>query len=168
MTADDLAAEMRGETDRDTDVEVIPVRIGLPGTGGAEAAGATATGFRTALGPDDELTLNIAPDLPGRIVAVHSAFDIAGTCGAVGLKYSLNFYMQSEGQSLPEGTVTGAEADFIEAHGLQKLGEVDMGRLKAHVDDATGEAVVAEDTRQPEAPRVIANRAVIELRALFS
>jgi hypothetical protein len=56
----------------------------------------------------------------------------------------------------------------MEAHGLQKLGEVDLGRFEAHFDEKSGETVVTDDSRQAEAPHVIANRDVTEIAALFS
>jgi hypothetical protein len=66
--------------------------------------------------------------------------------------------MLPPGQMLPEDNVTGTEAGFMEAHGLQKLGEVDLGRFEAHFDEKSGETVVTDDSRQAEAPQVIANR----------
>jgi hypothetical protein len=147
-------------------VEVIAISVGLPGaTAGPSAAEA---GFRTALGAEDELTLNIAPDLPGQILAVHAVYDMAPGDEAMALVSTLNFYMQPEGEALPAGQVTGSEAAFIGAHGLQKLGAVDMGCIKAHEDPETGEVIVTEDTRQAEPPRVVANRIVTEISALFS
>ncbi|MGP1354904.1 hypothetical protein [Roseicyclus sp.] len=145
--------------------EILSVALGGPGASGAEA---TDAGFRTSLGPGDELTLNIAPDLPGQILAVHSVFDTAGqTETSVGLRYALAFYMLPEGQDLPAGSVTGTESEFIEAHGLQKLGEVDLGRFEASFDPASGDTMVTEDSRQVEPPQFLANRPVTEISALF-
>ena len=50
------------------------------------------------------MTLNIAPDLPGDILAVHSVFDLNGDDeSSVGLRYALSFYMLPPGQVLTEG-----------------------------------------------------------------
>jgi hypothetical protein len=145
--------------------EVISVAVGGPGSATAQAV---ENGFRTTLGPGDELTLNIAPDLPGQVLAVHSVFDTAGeTETSVGLRYALAFYILPEGQDLPAGSVTGTEGEFIEAHGLQKLGEVDLGRFEARFDPASGDTMVTEDSRQVEPPHVLANRPVTEISALF-
>jgi hypothetical protein len=165
LTGDFAAAGAADYDDGEPD-EVLAVSVGLPGSYTPQA---TETGFRTSLGAGDELTLNIAPDLPGQIVAVHSVFDMIGDDdSAVGLRYALGFYMLPEGQTLPENTVTGSEAEFIEAHGLQKLGEVDMGRFEAHYDPESGSTVVTDDSRQAEPPHVLANRPVTEISALFS
>jgi hypothetical protein len=156
-----------GEQDWDDGepTEVISVAVGGPGSVTPDA---TETGFRSQLGPQDEITFNIAPDLPGQILAVHSVHDSEdGEGGSVGLRYSLNFYMLPEGQSIPDGSVTGTEAEFIEAHGLQKLGEVDLGRFEARIDAASGDTVVTDDSRQVEPPQVLANRPVTEITALF-
>jgi len=166
MLSDNVLAAHGDMIADDEPTEVIAVSVGLPGVHSPDAA---QSGFRTALGAEDEITLNIAPDLPGQIVAVHTVFDIDGDAEeAVGLRYALGFYMLPEGQMLPEGTVTGSETDFIEAHGLQKLGEVDMGSFEAHVDPATGDTIVTNDSRQAEPPHVLANRPVTEVSALFS
>lgn len=146
--------------------EVISVAVGGPG---AVTPNPTEAGFRTQLGPDDELTLNIAPDLPGDILAVHSVFDMNGDDeSSVGLRYALSFYMLPPGQMLPDANVTGSETGFMEAHGLQKLGEVDLGRFEAHFDEKSGETVVTDDSRQAQPPHVLANRPVTEVAALFS
>ena len=86
----------------------------------------------------------------------------------MGLRYALSFYMLPPGQMMPDSNVTGTEAGFMEAHGLQKLGEVDLGRFEAHFDEASGETVVTDDSRQIEGPQVLANRNVTEIGALFS
>jgi hypothetical protein len=126
---------------------VISVAVGGPG---AVTPNPTETGFRTQLGPGDELTLNIAPDLPGDILAVHSVFDLnEDDESSVGLRYALSFYMLPPGQMLPDDNVTGTEAGFMEAHGLQKLGEVDLGRFEAHFD---------EETARPSSPTIRARR----------
>ncbi len=154
-----------GDLDDDEPNEIISVAVGGPGPASEVAVDA---GFRTQLGPEDELTLNIAPDLPGQILAVHSVHDMAGEDDvSVGLRYSLNFYILPEGQSIPAGSVTGPEAEFIEAHGLQKLGEVDMGRFEARFEAETGDTVVTADSRQTDPPQVLANRPVTEMSALF-
>lgn len=150
------------------DVEVIAVSVGMPGLTAPASPAAAEAGFRTALGPGDELTLNIAPDLPGQILAVHAVYDMLPGDEAAHLASSFNFYMMPEGQVLPAGPITGPEAGFIEAHGLQKLGMVEMGRIEAHVDARTGEVIVTEDTRQDAPPKVVANRSVTEIGGLFS
>lgn len=147
--------------------EVIALAVDLPGTPEAELAEPTAAGFRTALGPGDELTLNIAPDLPGRVLAVHAINDRAAGSDAVDLACSLNFYILPEGQGLPDPGATGPEAGFMAAHGLTKLGEVDMGRFAAQLDPRTGEVVVTADTRQEDPPRVCVNRGMAEISARF-
>lgn len=154
-----------GDLEDDEPNEVISVAVGGPGPASEVAVEA---GFRTQLGPEDELTLNIAPDLPGQILAVHSVHDMAGEDEvSVGLRYSLNLYILPEGQSIPAGSVTGPEAEFIEAHGLQKLGEVDMGRFEARFEAETGDTLVTADSRQTDPPQVLANRPVTEMSALF-
>ncbi|MDG4648291.1 hypothetical protein P6F26_07525 [Roseibacterium sp. SDUM158017] len=154
-----------GDLDDDEPNEVISVAVGGPG---AVTPDPTEAGFRTQLEPEDELTLNIAPDLPGQILAVHSVHDTAGGDDvSVGLRYSLNFYILPEGQGIPVGSVTGTEAEFIEAHGLQKLGEVDLGQFEARFDPESGDTVVTADSRQVEPPHVLANRPVTEMSALF-
>lgn len=166
MLSDNVLAAQAGDLSDDEPTEVIAVSVGLPG---AHTPDAAESGFRTALGADDEITLNIADDLPGQILAVHMVFDTnSDDDQSVGLRYALGFYMLPEGQVLPEGTVTGSETDFIEAHGLQKLGEVDMGRFEAHVDPKTGDTIVTNDSRQAEPPHVLSNRPVTEVGALFS
>jgi hypothetical protein len=156
MLSNDMAAAQLDAVDDGEPTEVISVAVGGPG---AVTPNPTETGFRTQLGPGDELTLNIAPDLPGNILAVHSVFDLnEDDDSSVGLRYALSFYMLPPGQMLPEDNVTGTEAGFMEAHGLQKLGEVDLGRFEAHFDEKSGETVVTDDSRQAEAPHVIANR----------
>lgn len=160
-----LRAEVLPDVPDDAPTEVISVAVGGPGSGMPDA---TESGFRTQLGPQDELTLNIAPDLPGQILAVHSVYDSeAGGQGSVGLRYSLNFYMLPEGQVVPEGSVTGTEAEFIESHGLQKLGEVDLGRFEARLDPGSGDTIVTDDSRQVEPPHILSNRPVTEITALF-
>jgi hypothetical protein len=67
----------------------------------------------------------------------------------VGLRYAMSFYMLPPGQVLPDDNVTGSEAGFMEAHGLQKLGEVDLGRFEAHFD---------EETARPSSPTIRARR----------
>lgn len=160
-----IPASDLGDLDDDEPNEIISVAVGGPGSVSEAAVDA---GFRTQLGPEDELTLNIAPDLPGQILAVHCVYDTAGADEvSVGLRYSLNFYMLPEGQTVPAGSVTGPEEDFIEAHGLQKLGEVDMGRFEARFDAETGDTMVTADSRQTDPPQVLANRPVTEMSALF-
>jgi hypothetical protein len=67
---------------------------------------------------------------------VHSVFDLnEDDESSVGLRYALSFYMLPPGQMLPDDNVTGSETGFMEAHGLQKLGEVDLGRFEAHFDE---------------------------------
>lgn len=165
MLSQDMAAAQFDDFDDGEPTEVISVAVGGPG---AVTPNPTEGGFRTQLGAGDELTLNIAPDLPGDILAVHCVFDDNDAENSVGLRYALAFYMLPPGQMLPEDNVTGNEAGFMEAHGLQKLGEVDLGRFEAHFDEATGETVVTDDSRQAEAPMVLANRPVTEMTALFS
>jgi hypothetical protein len=166
MLSNDMAAAQLEADDDGEPTEVISVAVGGPG---AVTPNPTESGFRTQLGPGDELTLNIAPDLPGDILAVHSVHDLnEDDDSAVGLRYALSFYMLPPGQMLPEDNVTGTEAGFMEAHGLQKLGEVDLGRFEAHFDEKSGETVVTDDSRQAETPQVIANRTVTEIAALFS
>jgi hypothetical protein len=144
MLSNDMAAAQLDAVDDGEPTEVISVAVGGPG---AVTPNPTETGFRTQLGPGDELTLNIAPDLPGNILAVHSVFDLnEDDDSAVGLRYALSFYMLPPGQMLPEDNVTGTEAGFMEAHGLQKLGEVDLGRFEAHFDEKSGETVVTDDS----------------------
>lgn len=166
VLSNDMAATHLDGADDGEPTEVISVAVGGPG---AVTPNPTETGFRTQLGPGDELTLNIAPDLPGDILAVHSVFDMnENDESSVGLRYALAFYMLPPGQAMPEDNVTGSEAAFMEAHGLQKLGEVDLGRFEAHFDEANGETVVTDDSRQTEGPQVLANRNVTEIAALFS
>jgi hypothetical protein len=165
MMAGQLSPAMGAEDYGDGPTEVIAVSVGGPGSGAPDA---TDAGFRTQLGPQDELTLNIAPDLPGQILAVHSVFDTEGDDeGSVGLRYAMNFYILPEGQDIPDGSITGTEAEFIEAHGLQKLGEIDLGRFAARYDAETGDTVVTDDSRQAEPPHILANRPVTEMTALF-
>ncbi|KPQ16591.1 MAG: hypothetical protein HLUCCO18_08045 [Rhodobacteraceae bacterium HLUCCO18] len=162
----DMAAAQTESFDDGEPTEVISVAVGGPG---AVTPNPTEAGFRTQLGPDDELTLNIAPDLPGDILAVHSVFDLNGDDeSSVGLRYALSFYMLPPGQVLTEDNVTGSEAGFMEAHGLQKLGEIDLGRFEAHFDEKSGETVVTDDSRQVQPPHILSNRAVTEIAALFS
>ncbi len=166
VLSNDMAAAQADLVDDGEPTEVISVAVGGPG---AVTPNPTEAGFRTQLGPGDELTLNIAPDLPGDILAVHSVFDTNGDDeSSVGLRYALSFYMLPPGQITPDDNVTGSEANFIEAHGLQKLGEVDLGRFEAHFDESNGETVVTDDSRQAEAPHVTANRDVTEIAALFN
>jgi hypothetical protein len=100
---------------------------------------------------------------------VHSVFDLnEDDESSVGLRYALSFYMLPPGQVMPDANVTGSETGFMEAHGLQKLGEVDLGRFEAHFDEDNGETVVTDDSRQTEGPQVLANRTVTEISALFS
>jgi hypothetical protein len=73
MLSNDMAAAQLDAVDDGEPTEVISVAVGGPG---AVTPNPTETGFRTQLGPGDELTLNIAPDLPGDILAVHSVFDL--------------------------------------------------------------------------------------------
>jgi hypothetical protein len=147
--------------------EVIALAVGLPGTPEADLAEPAAAGFRTALGPGDELTLNIAPDLPGRVLAVHATHDMAPGEERVDLSCSLNFYILPPGVALPDAGAAGPEPDFIAAHGLTKLGEVDMGRFAAELDPRTGEVVVTADTRQSGPPSVLVNRELAETSARF-
>jgi hypothetical protein len=108
MLSNDMAAAQLDAVDDGEPTEVISVAVGGPG---AVTPNPTETGFRTQLGPGDELTLNIAPDLPGNILAVHSVFDLnEDDDSAVGLRYALSFYMLPPGQMLPEDNVTGTEA----------------------------------------------------------
>jgi len=166
VLSDDMAAAQLDLEDDGEPTEVIAVAVGGPG---AVTPNPTESGFRTTLGPGDELTLNIAPDLPGDIVAVHSVFDTNGDDeSSVGLRYALSLYMLPPGQMLPDDNVTGTEGNFMEAHGLQKLGEVDLGRFEAHFDEESGETIVTDDSRQAEAPHLLANRPVTEIAALFS
>jgi hypothetical protein len=166
VLSNDMAGATLDVVDDGAPDEVISVAVGGPG---AVTPNPTETGFRTQLGPGDELTLNIAPDLPGDILAVHSVHDLnEDDESAVGLRYAMSFYMLPPGQVLPDDNVTGSEANFMEAHGLQKLGEVDLGRFEAHFDEANGETVVTDDSRQTEPPHVLANRPVTEIAALFS
>jgi hypothetical protein len=74
MLSNDMAAAQLDADDDGEPTEVISVAVGGPG---AVTPNPTETGFRTQLGPGDELTLNIAPDLPGDILAVHSVFMIS-------------------------------------------------------------------------------------------
>jgi hypothetical protein len=165
LAARTIPASDLGDLDEDAPNEIISVSVGTPGVDAPDPAEA---GFRTTLGPQDELTLNIAPDLPGQILAVHSVHDMAGDDEvSVGLSYSLNFYILPEGQGIPTGNITGTETEFIEAHGLQKLGEVDLGRFEARYDPDSGETLVTDDSRQVEPPQVLANRPVTEISALF-
>jgi hypothetical protein len=159
----ETAAEALG----DAAPEVIALAVGLPGTPEADLAEPAAAGFRTALGPGDELTLNITPDLPGRVLAVHATQDMAPVEDRVALSCSLNFYILPPGQALPDPGAAGPEIDFIAAHGLTKLGEVDMGRFAAELDPRTGEVVVTADTRQPGPPSVLVNRELAETSARF-
>jgi hypothetical protein len=87
---------------------------------------------------------------------------------SVGLRYALSFYMLPPGQVLPDDNITGSEAGFMEAHGLQKLGEVDLGRFEAHFDEVNGETVVTDDSRQTEAAACAGQPPVTEIAALFS
>lgn len=166
MLSDDMAGAQLDTVDDGQPDEVISVAVGGPG---AVTPNPTEAGFRTQLGPGDELTLNIAPDLPGDILAVHSVFDLnEDDESSVGLRYAMSFYMLPPGQMMPDDNVTGSESGFMEAHGLQKLGEVDLGRFEAHFDEANGETVVTDDSRQTEPPHVLANRPVAEIAALFT
>ena len=73
VLSEDMAAAHLDALDDGEPTEIISVAVGGPG---AVTPNPTETGFRTQLGPGDELTLNIAPDLPGEILAVHSVFDL--------------------------------------------------------------------------------------------
>ncbi|MFW5654793.1 MAG: hypothetical protein ACOCYW_03990 [Roseicyclus sp.] len=148
--------------------QVIALCVAPPGPSGAGGPDAAQAGFRTALGPGDELTLNIAADLPGQILAVHALTDASPGEDAADLVATLNLYLHPEGLSLPDEQWTGPEARFIAALGLQKLGEVQMGRLVAHVHPESGETVVTEDSRQSGPPAIVANRTITEIGAHFA
>jgi hypothetical protein len=166
VLSNDIAGAQPEVVDDGEPDEVISVAVGGPG---AVTPNPTEAGFRTQLGPGDELTLNITPDLPGDIIAVHSVFDLnEDDESSVGLRYALSFYMMPPGQMLPDDNITGSETGFMEAHGLQKLGEVDLGRFEAHFDEVNGETIVTDDSRQTEPPHLLANRPVTEIAALFS
>lgn len=152
----------------ETDVEVIALSVPMPGLGAPDAdPDATEAGFRTALAPGDELTLNIDPDLPGQLVAVHAVYDADPDEDRVSMSTAINFYLTADGATLPDGQITGSEAEFMQAFGLQKLGTVEMGRLAAHLDPQTGDVVITEDSRQSDLPTVIGNRDMAELSAVF-
>jgi hypothetical protein len=166
VLSNDMAGATLDVVDDGEPDEMISVAVGGPG---AVTPNPTETGFRTQLGPGDELTLNIAPDLPGDILAVHSVHRSERgrrKLGRPALCYVL--LHAAPGQVMPDDNVTGSEANFMEAHGLQKLGEVDLGSFEAHFDEANGETVVTDDSRQTEPPHVLANRPVTEIAALFS
>ena len=112
--------------------------------------------------------ISVAVGGPGAVTPNPTESDLEACVAAFRLRYALSFYMLPPGQMMPDSNVTGTEAGFMEAHGLQKLGEVDLGRFEAHFDEASGETVVTDDSRQIEGPQVLANRNVTEIGALFS
>lgn len=144
----------------EVDDDVLPLDDALPGP---------EDGFRTVLAPGDELTLNISDDVTGRIAAVQTVHDhnVPGE-GSDLLSYSLNFYLVPDDIPLPEGGYEGSEAEFIDLHEAQKLGEVDLGRFATSTNPETGDVEVTEDSRQTEPPNVVSNRDVVVMDALFT
>lgn len=144
----------------EVDDDILPLDDELPGP---------EEGFRSKLASGDELTLNIADDVNGRIAAVQSVHDHPdGDSGTDILSYSLNFYLVPDDITLPEDGFEGSESDFIDTYEAQKLGELDLGRFETAQNAETGEVRVTEDSRQIDPPKIVSNRSVEVLDALFS
>jgi hypothetical protein len=146
--------------------EVISVAVGGPG---AVTPNPTETGFRTQLGPGDELTLNIAPDLPGDILAVHSVFDLnEDDESSVGLRYALSFYMLPPGQMLPDDNVTGSEAGSWRPMACRSWARSTSAGSRRISTRSTARPSSPTIRARRKPPHVLANRPVTEIAALFS
>ena len=152
----------------DPDVDVISIEVDDDDNIFEDDLPGPEAGFRAQLGPGDELTLNIADDVTGRIAAVQAVHDTHAEDGHDILSYSLNFYLVPDDIDLPEDGYEGSETDFIETYEAQKLGELDLGRFETRTDPDSGDVEVTADSRQIEAPQVNSNRDVVILDALFA
>lgn len=157
------------EEDEDDATEVVNVEIDDEVMSMFDAMPGPETGFRATLSAEDELELNIADDVGGRVATVQAVHDIAASDGAGDtLIYSLNFYVVPDDVALPDTGYEGSEEDFINTFEAQKLGEVDLGRFETTTNPDTGDTEIAEDSRQTDPPRVLSNRDVVVMDALFT
>lgn len=164
-----LAVEEVDAFDDDSATEVLSVEIDDEVSSMFDAMPGPETGFRTSLAAEDELELNIADDVDGRVATVQAVHDLVGSAGSGDvLLFSLNFYVVPEDVELPETGYEGTETDFINIFEAQKLGEVDLGRFETITNAETGDTEIAEDTRQTDPPKVISNRDVVVMDALFT
>lgn len=146
--------------------ELVGITVDFGVLEGADAQAMTAMGFRTVLGVDDTLELNLGPEIAGRILSLEVEEDLSDHGSAHpesdNLAYSLRFYVLPDGVELPSAALEGSEAQLIETFGLQKLGEVDLGRFHSAPNDAGTELEILADTRQSELPEVVSDRAIVE------
>jgi len=129
----------------------------------------TANGFRMSLPPDAQLDLNIEDDVAGQVLQVAAKFDAASGAedGRTDTVFSLNFYLAPG--DLPENgdDFRGTEADLIERYGLEKLGELAMGRFTTEPADDGDGLIMTEYSRQTEEPEILCNRPITSIEATF-
>lgn len=134
-------------------------------------------GFYAAMDPEDTLTINLEEDVSGSLHVI--AYELATTneeTESARIDYSIGIYLLPEGIEPPDdatdgstlqGEVNGDEDSLMDAFGLIKLGQIDMGVFSSNKDETTGENVVNIDTVQDVPPTILANRMITFSEADF-